>query len=96
MREETTVARIVHALEGRPHGATRLELAAWTGLRENQVTGRVHELLTRGELVVRGRRQCAISGRRTEVVAVPVFALVPEPTDPLTLTLRKPLPRDPP
>lgn len=61
---------IFSALSVAPEPMTRRELEAATGLRINQISGRVKELLLQGRIVEDGRRRCKITGNEVNVLRV--------------------------
>ena len=64
--------QILKALLDSPDGLTRREIEHRTGLRPNQVSGRVNDLI-KVELVNEiGERECSITGRRVMVCAIAV------------------------
>lgn len=65
-----TTQMILDALNNCPDGMTRREIEQATGLRINQVAGRVNEMLKRGILKEGERRKCSITGNVVNVVKV--------------------------
>lgn len=61
---------IVNALKASPVPMTRTELEKITGLRINQITGRVNNLLERNLAKITGRKTCSITGREVEGVMI--------------------------
>lgn len=61
-------AAIVKALRAAKKPLSRTELELLTGLRINQVTGRVNDLLESGVAKVTGRKTCTVTGREVEGV----------------------------
>lgn len=59
---------IVAALSRAPEPMTRREIEHVTGLRINQVSGRVRELLEHGRIVEDSRRRCKITGNEVNTV----------------------------
>lgn len=60
--------KILQALKANPWGLTRREIEARTGLRTNQVSGRVRELLNQKRAMEDGQRVCSITGSMVNVV----------------------------
>lgn len=63
-----TTEMILFALMRHPEGLTRRELEEETGLRINQIAGRVNEMLRRGRVVENGKRPCRVTGNMVFVV----------------------------
>ena len=59
---------ILSALGRHPEGLPRCEIERVTGLRANQVTGRVGELLARRMVYVAGSRRCELHAADVEVL----------------------------
>jgi predicted HTH transcriptional regulator len=59
---------IIHALKAAPTPLTRSELEKITGLRINQIAGRVNDLIARNLVKIVGRKTCPITGRDVEGV----------------------------
>lgn len=69
-RSDQTTAMIIAALKRHPAGLTRREIEDETGLRVNQVAGRVRELLDQGRAKEINRRPCRITGNIVNVVTL--------------------------
>lgn len=62
--------KIVRALRGAVAPLTRTELELITGLRINQITGRVNDLVARKLAKIAGQKICPITGREVEGVLI--------------------------
>lgn len=65
-----TTEQILFALMANPEGLTRRELEDKTGLRINQISGRVKELINSKRVVEDGKRACRITGNTVFVVKI--------------------------
>jgi len=63
-----SVGKIIDLLACRPDGLTRREIEELTGLRPNQVSGRVRELIKQKRVVENRHRACSITGNEAKVV----------------------------
>lgn len=61
---------IVKALRKARKPLSRTELEIITGLRINQITGRVNDLIARGKAKVNGKKTCSITGYEVEGVSM--------------------------
>lgn len=68
-RDRNTI-RIYEMVKSVPEGMTRREIEECTGLRTNQVTGRVREMLNQKKLAEGVMRKCSITGNFVNVVMV--------------------------
>ena len=68
-RNYFTRKAIIAALK-RSRGLTRREIEEKTGLRINQVSGRVADLIESGMIQKTGRRKCRVSGNVVEQVSL--------------------------
>jgi len=59
---------ILSALANSKEPMTRRELEDATGLRTNQIAGRVNELIKQGRVVEDGRRRCKVTGNEVNVL----------------------------
>lgn len=62
--------KIVRALRDAVAPLTRTELELITGLRINQITGRVNNLIEAGKEKVSGRKICSVTKREVEGVLI--------------------------
>lgn len=62
---------IINSVVASPEGLTRREIEDKTGLRPNQVSGRVRELIKQKRLMEGGMRQCSITKNLVNVVRAP-------------------------
>jgi len=60
--------KILEVLQRNPWGLTRREIEARTGLRGNQVSGRVRELIEQKRAKEDGQRVCSVTGSMVGVV----------------------------
>lgn len=65
-----TTEMILFALMRHPEGLTRRELEDETGLRVNQIAGRVREMLDKGRVIEDGQRACSVTGNVVNVVKI--------------------------
>jgi predicted transcriptional regulator len=59
---------IAKLLKRRRKGVTRRQIEALTGLRPNQVSGRVREMVESKRVEIRGTMKCPITGNEVEAV----------------------------
>lgn len=62
--------KIVRALRGAVTPLTRTELELITGLRINQIAGRVNDLVAAGKAKVSGKKICSVTKREVEGVLI--------------------------
>lgn len=62
--------KIVKALRGAVSPLSRTELELITGLRTNQITGRVNGLIAAGLAKVSGKKICSVTKREVEGVLI--------------------------
>lgn len=70
----TNTYLILKTLKRFKRGLTRREIEEKTGLRINQVTGRVAELLERKSVQEVGMRRCRVTGNQVNVVQLSEYS----------------------